>query len=77
MAKELTVREMASMGGLARAKARNKAKLQAWRKLGERTALLDSGPLARMVAMLHRWNGQKECGRVYGRSVRTVGRPVA
>jgi hypothetical protein len=73
----MTAAELALMDEAVRAKARNKAKLQAWRKLGERTALLDSGPLARIVAMLHRWNGQKECGRVYGRSVRTVGRPVA
>ena len=77
MAKELTVREMASMGGRARAKAHRKAELRAWGKLGGRPATLDAKALARLVALLHRGRSQAECAKIFGVSVRTIGRAVA
>ena len=60
MAKELTVREMASMGGRARAKAHSKAQLRKWGKEGGRPASLDRKALARLEALLRR--GQESSG---------------
>jgi len=77
MAKELTVREMASMGGRARAKAYSKAQLRKWGKKGGRPASLDRKALAHLEALLHRGKSQVECAKVLAVSVRTIGRLVA
>src|SRR5512136_1948053 len=77
MAKELTVREMASMGGRARAKAYNKAQLRAWGRRGGRPASLDGKALARLKALLSRGKSQAECAAELGVSTRTIGRAVA
>jgi hypothetical protein len=77
MAKELTVREMARMGGVARAKAHSKAQLRKWRKEGGRPVSLDRESLTRLEALLHRGRSQAECARMFGVSVRTIGRAVA
>ena len=77
MAKELTVREMASMGGRARAKAYTKAQLRAWGKKGGRPALLDRKAFTRLMKMLDAGKSQTECARSLGVSVRTIGRAVA
>lgn len=77
MAKELTVREMASMGGRARAKAYSKAQLRAWGKQGGRPAKLDGHLLARLRKLLAKGKSQGECAKESGISVRTVGRIVA
>jgi hypothetical protein len=77
MAKELTVREMASMGGRARAKAHSKAQLRAWGKQGGRPASLDGKTLAQLRGLLRAGKSQAECATILGVSVRTVGRVVA
>ena len=77
MAKELTVREMASMGGRARAKAHSKAQLRTWGKQGGRPASLDGKALAQLRGLLRAGKSQAECATILGVSVRTVGRVVA
>ena len=77
MTKELTVREMASMGGRARAKAYSKAQLRAWGKQGGRPVSFEGKALAPLEALLHRGRSQVECARIFGVSVRTIGRAVA
>ena len=77
MAKELTVCEMASMGGRARAKTYSKAQLRAWGKRGGRPALLDRKAFTRLIKMLDAGKSQAECARSLGVSVRTIGRAVA
>jgi hypothetical protein len=77
MAKELTVREMARMGGMARAKAHSKAQLRAWGKQGGRPVAMDRKALPRLEALLGRGKSQAECARMFGVSVRTIGRVVA
>jgi len=76
MAKELTVREMARMGGIARAKAHTKAALRAWGRQGGRPPRFDAKAFARLEALL-RGKSQAECAKVLGVSVRTIGRAVA
>jgi hypothetical protein len=75
--KPLTVVEMASMGGLARAEAHSKAQLRKWGKEGGPPMSLDRKALARLEALLHRGKSQAECAKVLGVSVRTIGRVVA
>ena len=77
MAKELTVREMASMGGRARAKAYSKAQLRAWGKQGGRPASFGVKAIARLRRLLDAGESQAECATVLGVSVRTIGRVVA
>ena len=77
MAKELTVREMASMGGRARAKAYSKVQLRAWGEQGGRPAALDRKALARLQKLLTAGKSQAVCATVLGVSVRTIGRVVA
>ena len=77
MAKELTVREMASMGGRARAKTYSKAQLRAWGKQGGRSAKLDGRTAARLRRLLAEGKSQVECASILGVSVRTVGPAVA
>jgi hypothetical protein len=75
--KPMTVAEMARMGGLARAKAHSKAQLRKWGKEGGRPVSLDGKALARLEALLRRGKSHAECARMFGVSVRTVGRIVA
>ena len=77
MAKELTVREMASMGGRARAKAYNKAQLRAWGEQGGRPASLTRKALTRLEALLTGGKSHAECAKLFGVSVRAIGRAVA
>ncbi len=77
MAKELTVREMASMGGRARAKAYSKAQLRTWGEQGGRPGKLDRKALARLQKLLSAGKSQTECAAILGVSLRTVGRVVA
>ena len=77
MAKELTVREMARMGGAARAKAHSKAEIRAWGKRGGRPVKLDHKALSRLRRLLVGGKSQAECARIFGLSVRTIGRLVA
>ena len=77
MAKELTVREMASMGGRARAKAYSKAQLRAWGEQGGRPVTLDRKALARLQKLLSAGKSQTERAAILGVSVRTVERVVA
>jgi hypothetical protein len=75
--KPVTVVEMASMGGLARAQDHSKAQLRRWGKEGGRPASLDRKAVARVEALLRRGKSQVECAKVLGVSVRTIGRLVA
>jgi len=68
---------MARRGGLARAKGYSRAQLRKWGKEGGRPALLDRKALARFEALLHQGKSQAECARMFGVSVRTIGRIVA
>jgi hypothetical protein len=77
MANELTVREMASMGGRARAKTYSKAQLRVWGKQGGRPGKLDCKALGRLRKLLGSGKSQSECAAMLGVSVRTVGRLVA
>ena len=77
MAKELTVREMASMGGRARAKTYSKAQLRAWGKQGGRPVLLDTKAVAHLLKLLGAGKSQAVCATVLGVSVRAIGRGVA
>ena len=74
---QMTVAEMARLGGLARARAYSKAQLRAWGKQGGRPGTLDRQDLARLEALLHQGKSQVECAKVLGVSVRTIGRVVA
>jgi hypothetical protein len=75
--KPMTVAAMARMGGLARAKGYSKAQLRKWGTEGGRPAKLDRKALARLEALLHQGKSQAECARMFGVSVRTIGRVVA
>jgi DNA invertase Pin-like site-specific DNA recombinase len=75
--KPMTVAEMASMGGLARAKAYSKAQLRAWGKHGGRPASFDGQAIARLRRLLRAGKSQAECAAELGVSVRTIGRTVA
>ena len=73
----MTVAEMARMGGLARAKGYSKAQLRAWGEVGGRPVALDRKALARLRKLLSAGKSQAECAKVFGVSVRTIGRTVA
>ena len=73
----MTVTEMAHMGGLARAKAHSKAEIRAWGKQGGRPRKLDREALSRLTELLASGKSRAECARVFGVSVRTIGRTVA
>jgi hypothetical protein len=75
--KPMTVAEMARMGGIARAKAHSKPQLRKWGKEGGRPVLLDRKALARLEPLMRRGKSQAECARMFGVSVRTIGRLVA
>jgi hypothetical protein len=58
-------------------KAYSKAQLRAWGKQGGRPVSLDRKALARLEALLHRGKSQVQRAKVFGVSVRTIGRVVA
>jgi DNA-binding CsgD family transcriptional regulator len=74
MAKELTLREMASMGGRARSEKYSKRQLRAWAKLGGRKPKLSEMQRARLFRWLKEGRTQEECARDFDISRRTVGR---
>lgn len=75
--KPMTVVEMASMGGLARAKAYSKAQLRTWGRRGGRPASLDEKALARLRGLRRAGKSQAECSTILGVSIRTIGRVVS
>jgi len=77
MAKELTARDMASMGGRARAEKYSKRQLRAWAKLAGRKPKLSAEEWAELFAMLKAGKTQDECAREFNISTRTIGRAVA
>jgi len=64
------------MGGLARAKAHNKAQLRPWGKRGGRPVKLDRKGLTRLKRLLAAGKSQAECATILGVSVRTLGRAI-
>ncbi len=76
MAKELTVREMARMGGHARAQAHSKAELRAWGKQGGRPPALSPKQIQRIAEWTRQGMSQEIIAQRLGVSVRTVGRYV-
>jgi DNA invertase Pin-like site-specific DNA recombinase len=77
MGKELTVRQMASMGGLARAEKYGKRQLREWAKLAGRKPKLTGKEWKRLFRMLRAGKTQSECAGEFGISTRTIGRAVA
>ena len=75
--KPMTVVEMASMGGLARAKDYSTTQLRTWGRRGGRPASFDEKALARLRGLLRAGESQEECATILGVSVRTIGRVVA
>jgi len=76
MAKELTVRDMARMGGIARAKAHSKTQLRKWGEEGGRPHKLTGKSLERLRRMLAAGKTHSEISKRLGVSLRTVGRAV-
>jgi len=76
MAKEMTVREMASKGGHARSKKYSKRQRRAWGKLGGRPPKLSEMDWARIFYMLRDGKSQSECARAFNICTRTVGRAL-
>lgn len=74
---QMTVTEMARLGGLARAQAYSKAQIRAWGRQGGRPASLDGKAVARVQKLLRAGKSQADCARACGVSVRTIGRAVA
>jgi DNA invertase Pin-like site-specific DNA recombinase len=77
MAKELTAREMASMGGRARSEKYGKRQIQAWGKMGGGRPKLSEQEWAELFAMLKAGKTQEECAREFNISTRTIGRAIA
>ena len=75
--KPMTVAEMARMGGVARARSHSKAELRTWGRQGGRPASFDGEAITRLRKLLKAGKSQAECARMFGVSVRTVGRLVA
>jgi DNA invertase Pin-like site-specific DNA recombinase len=77
MAKELTAREMASMGGRARSEKYSKRQIKAWGKMGGGRPKLSEQEWSRLFAMLKAGKTQEKCAREFNISTRTIGRAVA
>jgi hypothetical protein len=75
--KPMTVAEMASIGGRARARKYSKAKLREFAKRAGRPAKLDRKGLARLKTLLGVGKTHAECAAELGVSIRTIGRAVA
>jgi hypothetical protein len=77
MSKELTQREMASMGAKALRKKYSKRQLKAWAAMGGRPFKLSEKDRTRLLEMLKGGKTQEACGREFGVSSRTIGRMLA
>jgi hypothetical protein len=75
--KPMTVAEMASKGGRARAAKYTREQLRDFAKNAGRPAKLDGKPRRRLGQLLAAGRTQAECAAELGVSVRTVGRAVA
>ncbi|MGO8816558.1 MAG: helix-turn-helix domain-containing protein [Terriglobia bacterium] len=76
MAKEMTVREMASKGGRARSKIYSKRQRKEWGKLGGRPPKLSETDWARIFYLLRAGKSQVECARAFKICTRTIGRAL-
>lgn len=74
--KLLTVKEMARMGGLARAKRHSKNQIRKWGRLGGRPHKLNAKQLEKLQNWLKAGNTQAWCAQSLSVSARTVGRAV-
>ena len=74
--KPMTVPEMASMGGRARAQKYTKAELREFAGNAGRPTKLDRKALSRLRKMLAGGKSQAECGAILGISVRTLQRKL-
>jgi hypothetical protein len=77
MSKELTQREMASMGAKALRQKYSKRQLKTWAAMGGRPVKLSDKDRARLLEMLRAGKTQEECGSEFGVSSRTIGRTLA
>ena len=75
--KSMTVAEMASMGGQARAAKYTRKQLQEFAKNAGRPAKLDGRARRRVKQLLAAGRSQAECAAELGVAPRTVGRGVA
>jgi len=75
--KPMTVAEMASMGGRARAAKYSSEQLGQFAKNAGRPAMLDGRARHRLKKLLAAGRSQAECATELGVSPRTVGRAVA
>lgn len=77
MVKELTVSEMAPMGGRARSKMSSKRQIKGSGKRGGRRPKLNERDWARLFYMLRAGKTQVECARQFKITTRTIGRALA
>jgi hypothetical protein len=75
--KPMTVAEMASMGGRARAARYTPEQLQEFAKNAGRPAKLDGRAQRRLRQLLAAGSSQAECALELGVSIRSIGRAVA
>jgi hypothetical protein len=75
--KPKTVKEMARMGGLARARAFSKAEIRKWGRMGGRPSKLGARGISRLKTLLESGKSHEKAAKLLGVSVRTVGRAVA
>jgi len=73
----MTVAEMASMGGRARAARYTREQLREFARDAGRPAKLDRKGLATLKRLLPTGTTQAECAAILGVSIRTIGRAVA
>jgi hypothetical protein len=73
----MTVSEMASMGGRARAAKYSTEQLREFAKNAGRPGRLDRKGLATLKKLLATGTTQAECAAILGVSLRTIGRAVA
>ena len=73
----MTVAEMASMGGRARAARYTREQLREFARDAGRLAKLDRKGLATLKRLLATGTTQAECAAILGVSARTIGRAVA
>jgi hypothetical protein len=73
----MTVAEMASLGGRARAARYTREQLREFARDAGRPAKLDRKGLATLKRLLATGTTQSECAAILGVSVRTIGRAVA
>jgi hypothetical protein len=77
MGKELTQREMASMGAKALREKYSKRQLKTWAAMGGRPVKLSEKDRARLVEMLRAGKTQAECAGEFRVATRTICRTLA